>query len=273
MPLNNPRVLVLGGGDIGSAIAHRLFGLGVRVLVSDRAQSPHARRGMAFTDALYDGESMLAGVRARHVPDMTGVESCWRAADAVPVVTLPEPQILASMSFDVLVEATMRRYKMPPDARLLAPLVIGLGPGYVPGENCHVAIETQWGERMGAVLRDRPAAERGGGPRPLDGIARERFAIAPCSGIWRTQAVLGQRVTAGDLLGHLETEAIRAPVSGHVRGLTRDGIAVTAGQRLLEVDPRATPQIFGLGERPEAIAAGVAEALGLAGGSSGPDKS
>lgn len=263
-PANTLRVLVLGGGDIGSAIAHRLFRLGIRVLVSDRAQSPHARRGMAFTDAIYDGEASLAGVRARHVADMAAVEACWQEAEAVPVVVLPEPQILATRQFDVLIEATMRRYQMPPDARALAPLVIGLGPGYVPGENCHLAIETQWGELMGSVLRDAPAADRAGGPRPLDGIARERFAIAPCSGVWRTEAVLGQRVAAGDLLGQLEQAEIRAPISGHVRGLTRAGIAVQAGQRLLEVDPRAEPQIFGLGERPQAIARGVVEALGLA---------
>lgn len=258
-------MLVLGGGDIGSAVAHRLFALGALVLVSDRPQSPHARRGMAFTDAIYDGEATLAGVRARHVRDLPGVDSCWREGEAVPVVTIPEEQILASMAFDVLVEATMRRYQMPPDARSLAPMVIGLGPGYVPGSNCHVAIETQWGERMGAVLRDRAAADRGGGPRPLDGIARGRFAIAPASGVWRSDAVLGQCVAADEVLGRLGDEPVRAPIAGHVRGLTRTGIEVRAGQRLLEIDPRAEPQIFGLGERPLAIAGGVAEALGLAG--------
>jgi len=271
MPLKTLHVLVLGGGDIGSAIAHRLHRLGVRVLVSDRAQSPHARRGMAFTDSIYDGESTLAGVRARHVADLAGIEACWQGGDAVPVVTLPEAQLMAALRFDALVEATMRRYQMPPDARALAPVVIGLGPGYVPGENCHLAIETQWGEHMGAVLRDAPAAARAGGPRPLDGIARERFAIAPCSGTWRTQASLGQRVAAGELLGHLGETEIRAPIAGHVRGLTRAGIEVLAGQRLLEVDPRAEPQIFGLGERPEAIADGVVLALGLSGPPAHPD--
>jgi xanthine dehydrogenase accessory factor len=219
---------------------------------------------MAFTDAIYDGEATLVGVRARHVPDLPGVESCWRDGDAVPMVTIPEVQILAGMTFDVLVEATMRRYQMPPDARALAPLVIGLGPGYVPGENCHVAIETQWGERMGAVLRDRPAADRGGGPRPLDGIARGRFAIAPCSGVWHSDAVLGLRVEVDDVLGRLGDASIRAPIAGHVRGVTRSGIEVRTGQRLLEIDPRSEPQVFGLGERPLAIAGGVAEALGMA---------
>jgi xanthine dehydrogenase accessory factor len=152
---------------------------------------------------------------------------------------------------------------LPPDVRSLAPLVIGLGPGYEPGVNCHVAIESQWGPAMGAVLRDRPAAPRAGGPRALDGVTRERFVISPCSGIWKSGAGLGQAVRAGEVIGQIGAETIRAPIDGHVRGLSRDGIHVQANQRVLEVDPRAEPQIFGLGERPAAIARGVMQALGL----------
>jgi hypothetical protein len=38
-------------------------------------------------------------------------------------------------------------------------------------------------------------------------------------------------------------------------------VQVVCGQRLLEIDPRAEPQVHGLGERPLAIALGVAQAL------------
>lgn len=258
------RVLVLGGGDVGSAVAHRLFLLGVQVLVSEREKSPHARRGMAFTDALFEGHANLAGVNACWQRDLQGVRQCWEHGDEVPVVTLPEDQLTSALQFDALVEATMRRYKVPPDIRALAPCVIGLGPGYVPGENCHVAIETQWGDAMGKVLLDSPAAARSGGPRALAGVTRERFAVAPASGIWRTELDLGQRVEAGDALGRLGEHVVPAPIAGYLRGLARDGVQVPSGQRLAEVDPRESPQVFGLGERPVAIAEGVVRALGLA---------
>jgi hypothetical protein len=116
---------------------------------------------------------------------------------------------------------------------------------------------------MGSVLRDRAAAARSGGPRALDGVTRERFVPAPRGGAWRTRATLGQRVTAGEILGSLEGQALRAPISGTLRGLARDGVQVQVGQRVIEVDPRVAPQVHGLGERPWAIARGVAEALGL----------
>jgi len=257
------RVLVVGGGDIGSAIAHSLFRRGIRVLVSERERSPHSRRGMAFTDALFEGQASLDGVTARWQPDLAGVRECWQRLDAVPVVTLPEESLISSLAFDAIVEATMRRYQAPPDLRSLAPCTIGVGPGYMPGENCHVAIETQWGPAMGKVLRDRAPASRSGGPVALAGVTRERFAIAPAAGIWRTGLSLGQRVEAGEELGRLGQQQVRVPISGYVRGLSRDGVQVPAGQRVAEVDPRDEPQVFGLGERPRAIAEGVVLALGL----------
>jgi xanthine dehydrogenase accessory factor len=233
------------------------------VLVSERERSPHARRGMAFTDALFEGETSLDGVKARWQSDLAGVHDCWQRGDVVPVVTLPEDALISGLHFDAIVEATMRRYQSPPDLRELAPRVIGIGPGYVPGENCHVAIETQWGPAMGQVLRDMPAARRSGGPVALAGVTRDRFAISPAAGVWRTALSLGQRVEAGEELGWLGEHLVRVPITGFLRGLSRDGVQVPAGQRLAEVDPRESPQIFGLGERPLAIAQGVVIALGL----------
>lgn len=256
-----PRILVVGGGDVGSAVAHALFGRGARVLIAERAHSPHARRGMAFTDALFDGEAALEGVRARRVHDVAQIEACWNQGGCIPVVTLQESLLAAAICFDAMVEATMRRDPVRADVRGMAGHAVGLGPGYAPGSNCDVAIETQWGERMGEVLRDRAAAARGGGPRALDGVTRERFVPAAESGTWRTSARLGQRVQVGDLLGTLNGLPVRAPIAGHLRGLSRDGVSVAAGARLIEVDPRRQPELAGLGERPLAIARGVVEAL------------
>ena len=259
--MSGGRVLIIGGGDVGSAIAHVLFRSGFAVVISERQQSTHARRGMAFTDALFDGSALLEGIEARWLPDVAAVEDCWKDGSFIPLTTVPETQLLAMLRFDVVVDATMRRNRIPPDLRSPGATAVGVGPGYSPGVNCDVAIESQWGESMGRVLRDSPAAERSGGPRALDGVTRERFAKAPLDGVWHTRATLGQVVRAGDVLGQLEGELITAPISGHLRGLAHDGVRVMRGQVLLEVDPRATPQVHGLGERPFAIARGVAEAL------------
>jgi xanthine dehydrogenase accessory factor len=255
------RALVLGCGDVGSAVAHQLFRAGVQVVLCDLPRSAHARRGMAFTDALFDGEATLAGVTARRVADCAEVRECWREGAAVALLTIPEAEVLAAMSFDLLVDATMRRNRPPGDIRQHAPLTIGVGPGFAPGENCHVAIESQWGAQLGAVLDDRRTAPLAGGPKPLAGVGRERFVPAPVDGVWRTRAALGGHVGTGDVVGMLEGLPIRAPLDGTLRGVTRDGVRVRAGQRIVEVDPRESPQVFGLGERPLAVATGVLRAL------------
>ena len=256
-----PRVLVRGGGDVGSAVAHRVFSAGGRVLLSEQPRSAHARRGMAYTDALFDGAAALDGIEARLMSDVAGVLACWASARCIPVVTLAEELLLQGIVFDVIVDATMRRHWTPPDLRAYAARAVGLGPGYQAGVNCHVAIESQWGPAMGMVLREGATAQRAGGPRPLAGVGRERFVSAPLDGCWRTRATLGQPVRAGEQVGILGEVVLHAPLDGYLRGLTRDGVEVKTGQRILEVDPRDPPQIFGLGERPVAIANGVLEAL------------
>ena len=55
-----------GVGDIGSAVAHRLFGEGYSVVLHDDPKPPSTKRGMAFADAIFDGQAVLEGVRAVH---------------------------------------------------------------------------------------------------------------------------------------------------------------------------------------------------------------
>lgn len=257
-----PIVLVLGSGDVGSAVAHQLYRAGARVLLCDVARPTHARRGMSFIDALFDGETLLEGVLARRVTTLRAAAELWNSADAIPIVSLPE-QDLRAFDFDVAVDATMRRDEAPIDRRSLAPMSIGLGPGFAPGVNCSIAIETQWGDALGDVLRDRGAAPPSGGPPLLDGVGRERFVFAGRAGLWRTHAAIGQRVMAGEVVGDIDGAPVRAPLNGSLRGLTRDGVEVVADDNVVEIDPRKPPEVFGLGTRPRAVARGVCTALGL----------
>ncbi len=173
--MNAATVLILGCGDMGSAVAHWLFRRGARVLMCDRARPAHARRGMAFTDALFEGAATLEGITARFAETPQAVDCAWRVNDAIPVVTLAEHEITASFRFDVAIDATMRRHLPHPHFRSLAASTIGLGPGFTPGGNCHLAVETQWGDSLGSVVRDRSTQARTGGPARLAGIGRERF--------------------------------------------------------------------------------------------------
>ena len=63
------RVVVKGGGDLGTGVAWRLPRCGFRVLVTETAQRTVVRRTVAFASAVYEGVFTVDGVTARLVED------------------------------------------------------------------------------------------------------------------------------------------------------------------------------------------------------------
>jgi xanthine dehydrogenase accessory factor len=257
-----PVVLVRGTGDVGSAIAHLLLGSGHGVVIHDVERPAAPRRGMAFADAVFDGACTLDGVRARRVDDLVELARAVAAGDEVCVTTAALDAVLGAVRPRVLVDARMRKREQPEHQRDLAALTIGLGPNFVAGETTHLAIETQWGDALGAVLTVGATRALAGEPRSFDGHGRERFVYAPAAGVVRTGAAIGDRVRAGDVVATVGGAPLAAPLDGILRGLTHDGAPVQAGAKVLEVDPRGDPSaVVGVGARPRRIAEGVLRAI------------
>lgn len=251
------RVLIRGSGDVGSAVAHVLLGAGHAPVIHDVALPAAPRRGMAFVDAIFDGARELDGVTARRVDDLR-----FDGEGDVLVTVAPLDDVLAALAPDVLVDARMRKRARPEVQRGLAPLTIGLGPNFVAGQTTDLAIETQWGDELGAVVEHGPTTPLGGEPRDFEGHARDRFIYAPVAGVMRTGAHIGQRVRAGEEVASIGDERLLAPLDGILRGLVHDGVPVDAGAKVLEVDPRGdVSKVSGLGPRPRRIAEGVLGAI------------
>jgi len=256
------RVLIRGSGDVGSAVAHLLLHSGHTVVIHDVALPAAPRRGMAFADAIFDGSCELEGIRARRV-EPAELDDAEPARDEVPVIVAAElGEALAAVLPDVLVDARMRKRAHPEVQRGLAPLTIGLGPNFVAGETTDLAIETQWGDDLGAIVAQGSTKPLGGEPRAFDGHARDRFVYAPVGGVMRTRAQIAQRVAAGERVATIGGEPLHAPLDGILRGLVHDGVPVDRGAKVLEVDPRGDlTKVFGIGPRPRRIAEGVLEAV------------
>ena len=141
-------VVVRGGGELATAAARLLFLSGFPVVVLERAQPLAVRRLVAFSEAvLTGGEIVVDGVRARAVP----AAALGPAADFVPVAVDPEGSAIARLRPAVLVDARMLK-RNGGTTRADAALVIGLGPGFVAGDDVHAVIETQRGSDLGRVL-------------------------------------------------------------------------------------------------------------------------
>lgn len=254
--------LILGAGDMGSAVAHVLHGAGWAVAIADDPRPAHPRRGMAFADALWDGQAVLAGLVAHRAGDLAALAALLAAGDAVAVTDLRLDAVCPGPPFAALVDARMKKRATPPDRRGLAPLAIGLGVGFAPGVNCDIAIETSW-EALGRRVETGTTLPLRGEPRPIAGVGRERAVYAAEAGVVRTSHRIGDRVATGDAVLAIGSRWLRAPLAGCLRGLMRDGVAVAAGAKVLEVDPRGDPALcFGLGERPRRVAEAVRGILG-----------
>lgn len=256
------RVLIRGTNDVASAVAHRLFTGGHAVVLQGGPQPSVTRRGMAFADAVWDGRAVLAGVTAARVDDLADLAPLLTVHEVIPVVITELPAVLAAVRPDVLVDARMRKRARPESRRGMVPLTVGLGPNFVAGETVDLAVETAWGEDLGRVVARGPTFPLEGEPRPLAGHGRDRYVYAPAAGVFRTRCRIGDAVRAGDVIAHLDGAPLHAPLGGALRGLTRDGVPVAAGTKVIEVDPRGPDAaVTGIGERPGRIADGVLRAL------------
>lgn len=252
-----PRVVVRGGGDLATGVAWRLHRCGFPVLVLELAQPLFIRRTVAFARAVLDGTCTVEGVAARRVE-----EAVLASLPYVPVHIDAEGACLAHLRPEVVVDARMT--KTANDTRIdHAPLVVGLGPGFEVGRNCHCVVETERGHFLGRVLESGCARPDSGRPGRLGGHDVARVLRAPCEGRFETHTELGAQVAAGDIVGTVDGVPVVSAIAGTVRGLLHGGTRVPRGLKVGDVDPR-DPAAFSLdviSEKSRAIGGGVLEAI------------
>lgn len=255
-----PFVLIWGGGDLASGVAIRLKRVGIRVLIVEIPQPLAVRRGVAFAQAVFDGEISVEGVTGLliHHPDQ--MLHCW-VDGQVPVIVDPQLGILAKYPPLVVVDARMRKLiaNIPLDT---ANLVVGLGPGFIAGENCHAAVETNRGHLLGRVYWQGATQADTGVPGKVEDYAAERVFHTPVDGSVESFVDIGDRVNSGDPLMKVGEHIIYAPFAGVVRGLIHPKLVVKKGTKVGDLDPRLEAfRCWSVSEKSLSIAGGVLEAI------------
>jgi len=256
------KILVRGSGDVASAAAHLLFRAGYAVLMHESPLPTATRRKMAFTDAVFDGSAWLDGVEGRRVDALPDLLAALEAHQFIPLTVADFEWIMREVSPAILVDARMRKHSQPEKQLGLAPLTLGLGPGFVAAQTVDIAIETGRVPDLGRVIRSGAAAPLMGEPLSMAGHARDRYLYAPLEGVFRTDLQVGDEIRQGQVVAHINGQPLTAPLDGVLRGLTRDGVPVAVKTKVVEVDPRGeSAQISGIAERPAKIAQGVLRAV------------
>jgi len=253
-------VLIRGGGDLASGVAIRLFRAGIKVVVTEIAQPLAVRRLVSVAEAIFAGQIRIEDVNVQRANSPAEALDCVEAG-VIPVLVDPEAGSRHSLKPAVIVDGRMTK-KAPEFGLDYAPFVVGLGPGFEVGKNCHAIAETKRGPFLGRVYWHGKAEPDTGLPETVGNFQAERVLRAPKDGIFQAGIQIGDTVKKGDVLALVDELPVYAAFDGLVRGLLHNSLAVRKGMKVGDLDPRLDPRLCStVSDKALAVGGGVLEAI------------
>jgi xanthine dehydrogenase accessory factor len=253
-------VLVLGGGDLASGVIYRVWRAGFPVVVTELDTPLLVRRAVSYGSAVYEYEVSIEGITARLVDSPERALSSLQQG-IVPVLIDPDRTCIQRLHPTMIVDARMAKTNLgtrPSDA----PLVIGLGPGFSAGTDCHAVIETNRGHHLGRVILQGSAEPDTGTPGSIEGKTVTRVLRAPVDGHVSARSAIGDSIAAGQIIADVNGVPIAAPFAGVLRGIIHQRVSVQAEMKIGDLDPRIRREAcFTISDKSLAVGGGVVEAI------------
>ena len=298
---NNLLIICRGAGDLATGIIHRLHRAGHRVIALETDYPAAIRRQVSFCEAVYDGSAAVEGVTARLVPaladaktdtetyseindtpaahvalekwDRSAIEAVLEAGE-VPLLIDPKGESIELLKPDVVVDAIIAKKNLGTTIDM-APLVIGVGPGFTAGHDVHLVIESMRGHNLARIITDGMAQPNTGVPGNIAGFTSERVIHAPAAGYIHDVRKIGDIVQKGDEIARIypdkesydnalsEYVPVNATITGIIRGLIREGYYFRKGFKIADIDPRESEltNCFTISDKARSIAGSVLEAV------------
>ncbi|MEA4964410.1 MAG: selenium-dependent molybdenum cofactor biosynthesis protein YqeB [Oscillospiraceae bacterium] len=253
-------VLIRGAGDIASGVALRLYRSGCGIVMTDLPKPTAIRRTVCFSQAILFGSYRVEDVTARRAGSPAEARSIIRRGE-IAVLADPEAACRAALRPDALVDAILAKKNL--GTRITdAPAVIGVGPGFTAGVDCHAVVETMRGHYLGRALYEGSAQPNTAVPGLIGGFAGERVLRAPADGEFRRLREIGDEVQAGDVAGEVDGQPMICQITGVLRGILPDGTSVFRGMKAGDVDPRCEKaHCYCASDKALAVGGGVLEAV------------
>lgn len=253
-------VYIRGAGDIATGIALRLHRAGFGVVMADIAEPTCIRRTVAFSEAIRCGEAKVEDVRARFAADADAARAIVDAGE-VAVLVDPEARLVGELSPRAVVDAILAKRNLGTTIDM-APVVVGVGPGFTAGVDCHRAVETKRGHYLGRVLYTGSPIANTGIPGIIAGVGAQRVLRSPADGPFECVRAIGDHVRAGETVGIVAGEPMRATIDGVLRGLLAPGVPAHAGMKAGDIDPRDDASFCAtVSDKATAVGGGVLEAI------------
>lgn len=255
-------IIVRGGGDMATAVVHRLWRAGMNVLVLECERPSAIRRQVAISEAVYEGTAMVEGMTAQRIDRAEDACAVIRSG-MIPVLVDPRGESISALKPEVVIDAMIAKRNLGTHIEM-APLTVALGPGFCAGVDVHAVVETMRGHNLGRVIANGFAAPNTGVPGNISGYAAERVIHAPASGILTGVRKIGDFVLQGETIAVIRGETehpVSAPLTGLIRGLIRDGFDVPKGFKIADIDPRREEydNCFTISDKARCISGSVLE--------------
>ena len=273
----NKKILIIcrGGGDLATGIVHRLFRAGFPVLVLETDSPAAIRRQVSFSEAVYDGTATVEGVTAERIAsaDRAAVDHVLEAG-RVPLLVDPEGSSIPLLKPDIVVDAIIAKKNMG-TTKEMAPLVIGVGPGFTAGEDVDLVVESMRGHNLARIFTTGSALPNTGIPGNIGGFTKERVLHAEAAGYMKNIRKIGDIVEKGEEIARIYEKmtedgtfsgsyvSVEASISGIIRGLIREGYHFQKGFKIADIDPRESElaNCFTISDKARNIGGSVLEAV------------
>ncbi len=257
------RILIRGAGDLASGIAYELWLEGHEILMTDIAVPLAVRRAVSLSRAVYEGEAQVEEAKGVLVHNLGEARRAIEKGD-IPVIVDERALIRKEYQPEVLVDAIMAK-RNTGTTIMDAPLVVGVGPGFTAGADCHFVIETKRGPALGKVIRTGSARPNTGIPGEVGGYTAERLIRASADGRMEPVAGIGDRVEKGQIVAYTGKVPVFARMSGVVRGMLQKDAVVTKGLKIGDIDAREIEAYcYQISDKARCIGRGVCQAVAIA---------
>ena len=255
------KILIRGAGDLATGIAAELWERGHQILMTDVAIPLTVRREVAFSRAVYEEHAVVEGMEAVLAENFEEAETIM-ATRKIAVMVDEKAEVRKEYLPDVLVDGIMAKKNLG-TSRDMAPLTVGLGPGFTAGEDVDYVIETMRGHNLGRIIKKGIALPNTGVPGLIAGIGKERVIHSPAAGNMKNICQIADLVEKDQVIAMVGDTPVKATISGVIRGLIRDGYPVFEGMKVADIDPRAEQKknCFTISDKARCIAGGVLEVL------------
>ena len=252
--------VIRGAGDLATGIALRLWRSHIRVVMTEIPQPTAIRRTVCFSQAVVHGQARVEDVTARRAETAEEALQCLEEG-VIPVLPDPEGHCIPRLRPDVVVDAILAKRNL--GTRMTdAPVVIGVGPGFTAGEDCHAVVETMRGHYLGRCIYEGSALPNTGIPGLIGGFAGERVLRAPADGVFHPLFEIGQQVKAGEIAATVDGAPMVCTLDGVLRGILAEGTPVHKGMKAGDIDPRCeAAHCESASDKALAVGGGVLEAI------------